>query len=117
MAIIHAPTALSSEQLRKISGELEQAMTALYGTRLDRIVLYGSYARGDFHAESDIDYLVVLRDEVIKGGAEIRRMSPAIGLIALNYEVEISIFPTTLSHYLSSDASFYETIRAEGITV
>lgn len=117
MNIIYEPNALSVEQLRKISGALEQALTALYGNRLDRVVLYGSYARGDFHAESDIDYLVVLRDEVVKGGTEIRRMSPTVGIIALKYEVEISIFPTSLSQYLSSSVPFYAAIRLEGVTI
>lgn len=35
-------------------------MKRYYGERLAKIVLFGSYARGDFNEESDVDYLVVL---------------------------------------------------------
>lgn len=29
-----------------------------FGSKLDAVILYGSYARGDFDAESDIDIMV-----------------------------------------------------------
>jgi predicted nucleotidyltransferase len=37
---------------------VETARRAL-GDRLRRVVLYGSYARGDYDAESDVDLLIV----------------------------------------------------------
>lgn len=41
--------------------ELKQALVQMYGERLEGIYLYGSYARGDFTQDSDVDVLVVLR--------------------------------------------------------
>jgi predicted nucleotidyltransferase len=38
------------------------ALDALYGQRLERVVLFGSRARGDAHLESDYDVAVFLRD-------------------------------------------------------
>jgi uncharacterized protein len=38
------------------------ALDALYGDRIERVVLYGSRARGDFHEESDYDIAVFLYD-------------------------------------------------------
>ena len=46
--------------------EFKKTIQQIYGSRLAKIVLYGSYARGDFHTESDIDFLVVLKDTEIK---------------------------------------------------
>ena len=41
---------------------LRRALTELYGSRLDRVVLFGSRARGDATAASDYDVAVFLRD-------------------------------------------------------
>lgn len=38
------------------------AVTELYGDRVERVVLYGSRARGDARSDSDYDVVVFLRD-------------------------------------------------------
>jgi predicted nucleotidyltransferase len=38
------------------------AVTELYGDRVERVVLYGSRARGDYHSGSDYDVALFLRD-------------------------------------------------------
>lgn len=43
---------------------LRRRLDALYGDRLVRAVLFGSYARGEATEESDVDVLVVLGGEV-----------------------------------------------------
>jgi len=50
--------------LDAILAELRSRFEALYGVRLIHMVLYGSPARGDAHADSDIDVLVVLQGPV-----------------------------------------------------
>jgi uncharacterized protein len=38
------------------------ALDEMYGDRIDRVVLFGSRARGDAHAESDYDVAVFLKE-------------------------------------------------------
>ena len=38
-----------------------EALVTLYGDRLDRVVLFGSRARGDAHPDSDYDVALFLR--------------------------------------------------------
>jgi uncharacterized protein len=38
------------------------ALDEMYGARLERVVLFGSRARGDAHKDSDYDVAVFLRD-------------------------------------------------------
>ncbi len=52
--------ALADPILARLKKELE----ALYGARLQRVLLYGSRARGDHQPDSDYDVLVVLQGPV-----------------------------------------------------
>jgi predicted nucleotidyltransferase len=40
--------------------ELKRSLIAFYGPRLKKIVLFGSYARGEATPDSDMDVLIVL---------------------------------------------------------
>jgi uncharacterized protein len=40
--------------------ELKTALRGQFGERLPRVVLFGSYARGTAHTESDVDVSVVV---------------------------------------------------------
>jgi predicted nucleotidyltransferase len=102
METTYDPKPLTTEQLQALSQDVKQVLTELYGDRLDRVVLFGSYARGDFHNESDIDYLVVLRDETVNGAGEIWYMVD-------KYNALISVKPASLSKYQQSPLPFTRT--------
>jgi len=108
------PKALTAEQLQALSQDLKQALTELYGDRLNRIVLYGSYARGDFHAESDVDYMVILNDDDVKAGKEIRYMVDRVYDLSDEHHTLISVKPASLKKYLHSDLFLYQNARREG---
>ena len=48
----------------EVLATLRHRLEDLYGDRLARVVLYGSRARGDWHAESDYYVAVFLKDLV-----------------------------------------------------
>src|SRR5215469_6806975 len=41
---------------------IRTSLRAVYGDRIERLVLFGSRARGDAHADSDYDIAVFLQD-------------------------------------------------------
>ncbi len=100
-----------------IAKAVKEQLQLLYGDRLAKVILYGSYARGDFHEESDIDFLVVLKDEEIKVGKELRFMSEPLFKISFDNDVIISKHPTTLERLENSQFLFYKNIRREGIEI
>ena len=100
-----------------VTQAVKTELQTLYGSRLAKLILYGSYARGDQHEGSDIDFLVVLKDDNIKTGAELRYMNSALFDLELHFNTTISVHPTTLRRYNSSDYLFYQNVRREGIEV
>jgi uncharacterized protein len=48
--------------VEQIAKEYKAALQELYGNDLAELVLFGSYARGDQHDESDVDFAVVFLD-------------------------------------------------------
>jgi predicted nucleotidyltransferase len=54
----NAPTRPTDDPLLR---RYRAALDAVYGDRIDRVVLFGSRARGDAHGESDYDVAVFLK--------------------------------------------------------
>jgi len=94
---------------------VKSELKTLYGKRLAKLILYCSYARGDHHEGSDIDFLVVLKDEDIKTGSEVRYRNSALYDLELKFNTTISAHPTTLGRFNTSDYLFYQNVRREGI--
>ena len=117
METTYTPKALTAHQWQLLSQEVKQALTDLYGPRLDRVVLYGSYARGDFHAESDVDFLVVLADEEIKATTEFDRFWDIIWSQWQKTGVCVSIKVVAQHKYELSSFFFYQNVKKEGAIV
>lgn len=103
--------------IKALSKELKQSLNELYGEKLADLILFGSYARGDFHKHSDVDFMVVLKDNDIKFGEEIIRIGDILNNASLKYGVSISAKPTTLQKIKESNLFFYRNIRKDGIKI
>jgi len=89
----------------------------LLADKIYKIILYGSYARGDFTSESDVDVIILLncsKDEVKLYRKQISRMSSRIGL---QNDIEISILLRDRVSYEEGMKvlPFYKNIDREGI--
>ena len=94
--------------------ELKDALQDLYGERLRGLYLYGSYARGTAHQDSDIDVLVVLAG-TFKPGAEITHMSPVVSTICLHHDLLISLYPISSEGLETRHSPFLETVRDDAV--
>jgi predicted nucleotidyltransferase len=104
-------------QKQALIQEFVRRMRRHYGERLEKVVLYGSYARGDFHAESDIDFLVILRDEEWSTSNEVRDIVDETYELALEQSVPISAKPVPARMFKESNRLFFREVRQQGITV
>lgn len=94
--------------------ELKIALHNLYGERLAKLILYGSFPRGEAWEGSDIDVMVVLRGEV-DDWEEIKNMSQATHSIALKHEELIAKLPVSLKEYRTRNTPLLINVRREGI--
>ncbi len=94
--------------------QFKQAVKEIYGPRLKKIVLYGSWARGDASEESDIDLMVVLSGEV-QPGLELDRMIDVITDTNLEYDVLISVLPVSESNFNTLRSPLLLNVRKEGV--
>ena len=103
-------------QIKHIIQELREALEALYGARLTRLVLYGSHARGDTNEDSDIDVMVVL-DGNVSAWEEITRMNDIVTELCLKHATLISLFPIAESDYLTKQSPVLHNVHQEGVMV
>jgi predicted nucleotidyltransferase len=86
----------------------------VYGEHLQKIILFGSYARGDFRESSDID-LLLLFDEYDNITPKDDEIYDKIAAIILENKYVISLIPTTLHLFETKKAPLYLNIKKEGI--
>lgn len=104
----------SDTEIRDIVKRLRADMKALYGERLRGVYLFGSYARGEADAESDVDVLIVL-DRIVSLSEEITRAGDLISKLSL--DVDISVSPTFVSEkdWALKRSPFLACVRREAI--
>ena len=89
-------------------------LTVLYGDELDKIVLYGSYARGEQTVDSDVDIAVVLKKDDSK---KHEKMIDIVVDCELDLGVTLSVVPIDYEQYMEwkDKLPFYKNIEKEGI--
>lgn len=97
---------------RAVAADLQE----LYGSRLKDVLLFGSWARGDAHPESDIDLLVVL-DEVPSRRKELERMDAVLWRHSLANDTVVTEIPVSEREYRESGEPLLARVRAEGVRV
>ena len=95
-----------------VAGDLR----AVYGARLRRVLLFGSWARGDAHPESDIDLLVVL-DRVDSPWDELRTMDESLWRHSRSNDAVISAVPVAEPALEDAANPLLIRARAEGRAV
>ena len=122
-----------AETLFRLSHAEQETLTAYRNLLLDQIpdrlrelILYGSRARGDAAADSDLDVAVILtgRDQLLADGLRPAPFSDPVWQAIVNAACDVSlsysiyISPVVLTEdRLTERSAFIQSIRAEGIEV
>jgi predicted nucleotidyltransferase len=100
------------EVARAVAAELRQ----LYGERLREVILFGSWARGDAHPESDIDLLVVL-DRVESSWEERKRMDDILWRHSLENDTVVVAIPVAEERFRRAGEPVLINARREGVAI
>ena len=89
------------------------AVSAVYGERLDRVVLFGSRARGDARPDSDYDVAVFIHNPESRWN-EIGRLAEITTAIMVDSDAYISAKPFRAEAY-NDLTPFMREIRRDGL--
>ena len=110
----------TKSELQIILTEIADTAKETFGEHLDSVILYGSYARGDYTPESDVDIMILVRgiapEELWKFRSSITSKSSELGL-----EYNLVIVPLikdvdTFNKYIDV-LPFYQNVDKEGIRI
>ena len=110
---------MTNEKLNNILSVIAEKSKKIFGEKLDSIILYGSYARGDYDEQSDVDIMIiadVFRQDINKYFENLLDLSSDLGL---ENDVVISICIRDLQTFnkFYSVLPFYQTVLKEGVKV
>jgi predicted nucleotidyltransferase len=81
--------------VQQVANEYKVQLQKLYGNQLVELILFGSYARGDFNTESDIDFAVVLSNSDVYPAEEILKITPLSLQLELKYGLMLCTLPVS----------------------
>ncbi len=105
-----------NEQLNTLLQEARKLLENLYGNRLNKVILFGSQARGDSSLSSDIDLMIVLKGPV-HPGEEIARTGELTANLSLKYDTVISCIFVSTDLYKQGQSPLLLNVRREGVVV
>lgn len=113
----YCPECMKKEILPRALKELKAALRQAYGERFVKLILFGSWARGEEVQGSDVDLLLVLHD-VSSNFAELGCISQISSPVSLKYDLLFSVRPVDLEAYQRRPGSaFLASVQKEGLTV
>lgn len=110
---------LDQIQLKPILMELTNKVYGLLGCDLEAVILYGSYARGDNAADSDVDIMVLTKNADVINRQIRSELNKIFSRTGLEYDLVISLAikdKETFEQWLPV-LPFYQNVHSEGVVL
>ena len=103
-------------QLSRIIKEMVTCYRSVYGKDIVEIVLYGSYARGDYSRESDIDLVAVVQGSRLELQKKLKTVWDTSAEIGLKNDIVVSPTVIPYDEYVKYKETlpYYRSIAEEG---
>ena len=106
----------NKNQAVDILGEVYRSSGAIFQTALQDAYLYGSYARGDYSAESDVDILLTVDMDASRIAQYRRDMASLTSELSLKHNVTVSVTVKPLEQFrrYAQVLPYYQNVLKEG---
>jgi predicted nucleotidyltransferase len=101
----------------KIVAHLTERLVEDVGDKIEAIILYGSVARNEAHEDSDIDILVVTRDDDRKLYDRISKIRTRIDLDNNTLTTLVQMSKNELEQNMKLESPFMESVLKEGVVL
>lgn len=107
----------TQNQAISILHEVYHACNPIFGSHLKDGFLYGSYARGDYHAESDIDILLTVDIPPEDICTYRRAVAEVSSDLSLKHDITISVAVAAKRQFdkYARELPYYQNVLREGI--
>ena len=107
----------TKEQLDHIADNVIAAAQKICGDKLRDIILYGSYARGDFQPGSDVDIMILVDGDAVDCKRINAEISDALHELDYQMNLLLSVTVTPYSQFTNWKQSYpyYRNIDTEGV--
>jgi len=111
----------TKNQLDNILMAFSEYSKAQFGEELKEIILFGSYARGDFDEESDVDIAVIMKVPHENEGKYHNQLVGIMGEIYEKFGYSVVLSPIVISSDFfekwKDDLPFYRNVNQEGVRI
>lgn len=109
----------TKNQLNEITQKIARESKNIFGSKLNSVILFGSYARGDYDEDSDIDILILvdLSSDELSGYRT--HIDSLCGKLLLEYGIVVSAIEkdTETYHRYLTVLPFYKNIEKDGVKI
>lgn len=102
------------QETRSLISQVKAHLIKMYGERIKKVILYGSYVRGEATKDSDIDVLVLV-DESLNPFEVRESLSDLLFDILLEEGELVSVMAIPEHLFENYDSPFMLNVRKEGI--
>ena len=107
------------EIIKRAVYQFSRELKRMLGNRLVCVVLYGSYARGTYHDNSDVDIMILLDLSDMDIKAYRHQLSDMTFDFNMNYDTDIKPIAKSEEHFHKwiENYPFYTNVNKEGVTL